>query len=213
MKTKKFAMLEFLTICPYAKTIAVFPFVAIFVGLVTKDIYNIIIAIISFSLIVSVYPFAISEKFDLDVMYSTVPGSRKQVVNGRYMFYIVYYWASAVFAVLAGWIASLFTGYDYSILEGAQVTIQLFTFVSLIVGIYYCILFKYGYLKSKHINMIPMLLIFAGGPIIVSALRDGIAELSNVSPVLISIISLLLGFLLLYISSLISQKIYVSKDF
>lgn len=213
MKTRKFAMLDFLIILPYAKVIIVFPVIAIFVGIVTKDIYNIIIAVISSALVISIYPFTISENFDLDIMYSTIPGSRKQIVNGRYLYYIVYYWVAAIFAVIAGWIVSLFTGYDYSILEGALITIQLFSFVSLITGIYYCTLFKFGFLKYKLISMIPIMLMFVGGPVIISAFKDGIADLSNVSPVLISIISLLLGFMFLYISSLISQKIYASKDF
>jgi len=213
MKTKKFAMLDFLTILPFAKVVILFPFIAIFVGVVTKDIYNIIIAIISSALVISIYPFTISESFDLDIMYSTVPGSRRQIVNGRYVYYIVYYWASAIFSVIVGWIVSLITGYEYSILEGALTTIQLFAFVSLITGIYYCILFKFGYLKYKLISIIPIILMFLGGPVIINKFKDGITDLSDISPILIAIISLGLGSLVLYISSIISQKIYASKDF
>ena len=213
METKNYIKLDFAVIKPYLKSIIVLPAVALFIGLLMKNIYFVVIMTVGYSWIVSVYPFSIGEKFNLDVMYSVLPGNRNQIVKGRFGYFVVLYWLSSLMGVVVGYAAHIITGFEFELFQGIMTVIQIFPLICLTAGIFYCVIFKFGYLKSRFISILPIILMYAGGQTISTLFREDALGLASISPVVIISFSLISGFLMLYIFMKISQRIYRRKEF
>jgi len=213
VKSNNFVKLDFYTVKPYFKSMMFLPVIALIIGLVMKNLYFMIIMIAGYSWMISTYPFSIGEKFNLDVMYSALPGSRKRIVNARYLYFILLYWVAGIMSICIAYVVHLLTGLEFEILQGILIVISVFPLASLIAGIFYCAMFKFGYLKARFVNLIPIVLIFLGGELLSTFVKESLMDIDQISPAFIITISIVVGILILYISKIISQKIYQKKDF
>ncbi|MEX1377436.1 MAG: ABC-2 transporter permease [Eubacteriales bacterium] len=213
MKSSSFVKLDFYTIKPYFKSIIMLPAIAILLAATMKNVYFIVTMLAGYSWMVSIYPFSIAEKFNLDILYASLPGSRRQIVNGRYMFFVVLYLAAGALSIALSYILHMVLGYEFDIAQGAFIVVMIFPLVSLIAGLFYCLMFKFGYLKARFVNIIPIILIFIGGESMSTLFEENAAILSGVNPAYAMLASVALGAIFLFISMIVSRMIYLKKDF
>jgi hypothetical protein len=166
------------------------------------------------------YPFAISEKNRLDTLYSTLSINRKTVVRGHYLFALM---AEAVFIVLTilfSWIMSLFIGAKFDIVETLFPISLLSGVFSLIVAIQFPIYFKYGYSKAKILAFIPLFIAFLGiiqFPLLTKLLGikfswSDTSFLASDIPVYLFVAPFIVGLVLLWLSCMLSCRLYAKRD-
>jgi len=222
-KAIKFAKLDFLTITPYLtwKVSLLFLVVSAFVGYGTGETSVIVGMCMIYGVIFGSYPFAIGEKSALDTLYATLPVNKKQLVAGRYLFFVLLNLAALVFACLLSFVLLTVLGKEFDLLTNIISALVCFVLFSVVGAIQMPIYFRFGYTKAKFLTYIP-LMAFPAATIIVSSL---VGE-NNPIPVLInaitwieanSVMTLLLAIVLwagaLLLSGVLSYRMYRKREF
>ncbi len=211
-KVLKMLTLDFSLIKPYSKSLLIAFLAPLVVLYTTKDFVSGLVVCMSILAMTSNYTFSVAEKNDLNRLYGLIPVTKKDIVNGRYLFTAL----TGVFAVIC-----------VTILNTLIMTVSKISFsiedlivaLSVGLGIYMFFtaiqlpgFFKFGAIKGRFISFIPFL-----GMILVSAIAQGlnpesldklpdIAVLNN--PYSLLVISVLLDIIFYGISIGISQRIY-----
>jgi len=222
-KALSFIRLDFITVKPYltAKNLCIFVGVALIMLVVNNSAVGAIGLIMAFAALYASYPFAIGEKSNIDVLYTTLSIKRNTVVLGRYLFALTL----DIFAGLSTFVLS------FAVLEVMQqgidvietlVTIPiLFLIFSVIQAVQLPIYFKLNYTKAKFLAYMPFVVLplaimagarsFAG--ILSSAQIKGVFERLAGSIPAAALVGGAIWLAIMAISYRISLLFYVKRDF
>lgn len=190
---------------------------AIFIGAISKGpIYTMIFTMV-FAVTSSGTIFSVHEKSHSDKLYGILPLKKSEMIMGRYLFALI---IGTVYVVISGILGLVMS-------QIMEVSLDSFTFwatlmlaliyFSLAVGISYPIYLKFSFAKAYVFTMLPMYVI----AVLILVLTKRTNFISNLdktiqfftdSPTLIPIFGILIGLLLLAISSLIANLIYTRKE-
>lgn len=145
-----------------------------------------------------------------DTVLNAAPYSRQAIVISRYIFsFLIYIVSLLVYVILSLAIPYLET------LTIAEALIALFI-GSLMMGVLQPLTYRFGIEKTRYINMVVMVGVGVGFPYLIKAVAGGNVNfdfLNSISPVLISILTLLLSISILVVSAIISIEVYKKKEF
>lgn len=219
-KTLLFVGMELRSLKPYRVSILILLILAVGMGFFFRS-PNMLSSYLMFVLILLMtYPFSIGEKNRLDTLYSTLSINRKTVVRGSYSFALMAEVAFIVLAILFSWIMSLFIRVKFDIAEILFPISLLSGVFSLLVAIQFPIYFKYGYSKAKILAFIPLFIVFLGTiqfPLLIRLLGikfswiDTSFLVSDI-PIYIFVVPFIFGLVLLWLSCLLSCRLYAKRD-
>ena len=219
-KALSFIGLDYRLLKPYSSSVLLLVALGVGMGYFFKSANTLASYFMMSLMLMMSYPFAITEKNGLDMLYGTLSLDRKTVVTGRYLFALTLELLCGVSAIVFAWLLSKVIGAPF-VLEEIIVTLCILSGIfSFIVAVQFPIYFKLGYSKAKFMALIPMAIIF---PVAVK-LKD-IAKLfnldiswDNLSTILeenyvaVSLAPVIIGLMLILLSSLLSRAIYAGKD-
>ncbi|MDK2952452.1 MAG: hypothetical protein PWQ77_2117 [Kosmotogales bacterium] len=219
-KTLLFVGMELRSLKPYRVSILILIVLATGLGFFFGSSHALSSYLMMVLILLMTYPFSISEKNRLDTLYSTLSINRKTVVRGHYSFALM---AEAVFIVLAilfSWIMSLFIGAKFDIMETLFSISLLSGVFSLLVAIQFPIYFKYDYSKAKILAFIPLFIVFLGiiqFPLLTELLGikfpwTDISFVTSDIPAYIFFAPFIFGLVLLWLSCVLSCRLYAKRD-
>lgn len=165
------------------------------------------------------YPFAISDKTQLDVFYCTLPINRETVVKARYLGGS----SMLLIASLIGFVVSL--GLNPVLKSDMPIDMQIIILAVLILylGIMFAVqtplYFKFGYEKSKLITYFPIIiiaLVSGAASFLKGKVTQNIIKVFNEileKPVMLLAGVLVISLVFIFISYTMSLKIYHKKEF
>ena len=217
-KVCKFAKLDLFMVKPYLKKYMLLLFaVSIPVIITTKNIYMMSFIAMFYGVIMVSYPFALSEKNNIENFYGTLSLKKRNIVNGRYIFTLgtmIFFTILSYIIMIVGNVI-LRQGLEYSELLFVLVT---GFFISLIlVSLQLPTYFKLGYTKGKIFTYVPFFVIAIGVPLLGSLMGEStekfkaIAAYIENNPVMVSIFLILCGLLIFEISNIVSQRLYINR--
>ena len=217
-KVCKFAKLDLFMVKPYLKKYMLLLFaVSIPVIITTKNIYMMSFIAMFYGVIMVSYPFALSEKNNIENFYGTLSLKKRNIVNGRYIFTLgtmIFFTILSYIIMIVGNVI-LRQGLEYSDLLFVLVT---GFFMSLIlVSLQLPTYFKLGYTKGKIFTYVPFFVIAIGVPLLGSLMGEStekfkaIAAYIENNPVMVSIFLILCGLLIFEISNIVSQRLYINR--
>ena len=217
-KVCKFAKLDLFMVKPYLKKYMLLLFaVSIPVIITTKNIYMMSFIAMFYGVIMVSYPFALSEKNNIENFYGTLSLKKRNIVNGRYIFTLgtmIFFTILSYIIMIVGNVI-LKQGLEYSELLFVLVT---GFFMSLIlVSLQLPSYFKLGYTKGKIFTYVPFFVIAIGVPLLGSLMGEStekfkaIAAYIENNPVMVSIFLILCGLLIFEISNIVSQRLYINR--
>ncbi|MCL2048326.1 MAG: ABC-2 transporter permease [Defluviitaleaceae bacterium] len=161
-KLAKFIRLDLMTIKPYFKTTGIF-----IVGLLLAFTYMgsagaSAISGAIFGILVSTYPFVISEKTNLDALYATLSLDRKTVVLGRYLFVLLVNICIFAVVIIGAAIFSLIDGAEAAKLSDGLAVVVIWLGLVVVQTIQLPIYFKFSYTKAKLIALLPFFIFTIG---------------------------------------------------
>lgn len=217
-KVCKFAKLDLFMVKPYLKRYMLLLFaVSIPVIITTKNIYMMSFIAMFYGVIMVSYPFALSEKNNIENFYGTLSLKKRNIVNGRYIFTLgtmIFFTILSYIIMIVGNVI-LKQGLEYSELLFVLVT---GFFMSLIlVSLQLPAYFKLGYTKGKIFTYVPFFVIAIGVSLLGSLMREStekfkaIAAYIENNPVMVRIFLILCGLLIFEISNIVSQRLYINR--
>ena len=217
-KVCKFAKLDLFMVKPYLKKYMLLLFaVSIPVIITTKNIYMMSFIAMFYGVIMVSYPFALSEKNNIENFYGTLSLKKRNIVNGRYIFTLgtmIFFTILSYIIMIVGNVI-LRQGLEYSELLFVLVT---GFFMSLIlVSLQLPTYFKLGYTKGKIFTYVPFFVIAIGVPLLGSLMGEStekfkaIAAYIENNQVMVSIFLILCGLLIFEISNIVSQRLYINR--
>lgn len=168
-KLKELIHLDYVTVKPYftIKNLLIFAAVALFLTTMSDNISSgpgvgLMIATLFIG-----YPFALSEKNNLDALYTTLSVKRKTVVQGRYIFTLLLNICAILFSYVlatAGLFIAKAAGFSSGVGgEGYFESTFLLSAIFVIVqSIQLPVFFKLGYTKAKVLSILPFAVLIAG---------------------------------------------------
>lgn len=162
-KLRESIHLDYVTVKPYftIKSMLVYAAIALFLTTMSASITSGLgVGLMIATLFVS-YPFALSEKNNLDALYATLSVNRKTVVQGRYIFTLLINIAAVLCACVlsaAGLLIAKAAGFSSGIGagEGYLASILVLSAVFILVqAIQLPLFFKLGYAKAKILSVVP----------------------------------------------------------
>lgn len=175
--------------------------------------YPLFLAVITVS-----YPFIFTEKNNMDDFYATLAMNKSTVVKGRYIFTIL---IAVIFAILSAILTIVCSkmkniGINNNTVILNSVLIMVITIV--LAAIQMPMYFKFGYTKARIWTYVPFFAI-AAIAIVVKYIPEDILEkakrfinaIQGNSLITVSLM-ILVSLLILEISAIVSQKIYINKE-
>ena len=160
-KALSFVRLDFITVKPYlsVKNLCLFGGVALFVLIVNNSAGGAIGLIMAFAALYASYPFAIGEKSNIDVLYTTLSIKRNTVVLGRYLFALILDLLAGLFTFVLSFVVLTIRQKGIDVV-GTLATIPLLFFVfSVIQAVQLPIYFKLNYSKAKFAAYLPFIVL------------------------------------------------------
>ena len=215
-----FVALDFRLIKPYVKSILFLLILGIGMGFGFKSVTTLSTFFMMSLVLVLPYPFTISEKNGLDMLYSTLSLNRTTVVKGRYLFALALGVLYVVTTFLCSVVLARIIGAEFIVGETATVLCVLSSVFFVIVALQYPIYFKYGYTKARFLALGPMFIVFLGVimvPTIASLFNHDFSwesVLLNLpeNPLLVCVIAVVVGLVILGLSCVLSGRVYEKKD-
>ena len=159
-KTSAFMGLELRALKPYKVSIFILLGLALAMGYFFHSADTLVGYVLMMLVLMTSYPFSISERNNLDVLYATLSINRKTVVRGRYALMLAAEALGMAVSVLLSWFLNLFIDMGFQLEQVVFLACILFGVYSLLLSVQYPIYFKLGYNKAKLLVMIPMLVLF-----------------------------------------------------
>lgn len=179
-------------------------------------------SVVALSYVMTLSACAYDDKNKSDILFNSLPLKKYKIVLSRYLSVYVFAVLSIIYYVVIisgiNFLGLPFSTYSVTI-EGI---VGAFFALSLINGIYFPVFFKLGYIKSKIINFIIFFGFFFGFgtlvPVIVENKNIIISQgfikfISNQSDIQVLLGIMFITIVVLFISFLISLKLYNSKEF
>lgn len=218
-KTLSFVGMDLRALKPYRTSIFILFVLALGMGFFFKSIDTLSSYLMMVLILLMSYPFSISEKNGLDTLYATLSINRKTIVKGRYLFALSCEVVCVALTILFSWIMTLFIEIKFDF-AGTLFSLSLLSSVfSLLVAIQFPVYFKYGYSKAKFLALVPLFIVFIGIiqlPLLTRLLSIEF-EWSNISfaasdiPV-VMYVPVIIGLALLWLSCILSSRIYAKRD-
>ena len=160
-KAISFVRLDFITIKPYltVKNLCLFAGVALIMLTVNNSASGAIGLLMSFAALFSSYPFAIGEKSNMDVLYTTLSINRNTVVLGRYLFALILDLLAGLFTFFFSFVVLTIMQRDFGGMEAMVTILVLFLLFSVIQAVQLPIYFKLNYTKAKFVAYIPFIVL------------------------------------------------------
>jgi len=223
-KLISFVRLDFMTIKPYftVKSMVIFAAIAFFLTVVSYNLSSVFVVGMMFGLMFTSYPFAVSEKTNMDALYIILSIGRKTVVLGRYVFALFLNICAVVFSfifALAGLLTAQATNFGNRIGEVLWMVILFAALFAVIQVIQLPFFFKFGYTKARFLSIVPFIAIMAGYVTFTSMRNSGFSgsiteNLTNTlgggSMITLAILFLLL---LIFTSYRLSLSFYRKREF
>lgn len=168
-KLKEAVNLDYVTVKPYftIKNLLIFSVMALFLTTMSDNISSGLgVGLMIATLFIS-YPFVLSEKNNLDALYTTLSVRRKTVVRGRYIFTLLLNICAVLFSSIlatAGLFIAKAAGFSSGIggdgdIESILILSALFI---LIQAVQLPVFFKLGYTKAKVLSIVPFVVLMTG---------------------------------------------------
>ncbi|MDR2931416.1 MAG: ABC-2 transporter permease [Propionibacteriaceae bacterium] len=221
-KVLVFARLDFSTIRVYltVRTVLVFAAIAVVFGVTLGSTASQLGIFAAFGLIFSAYPFAISDKINLDMLYVTLGLSRRTVVRGRYVFGELIILAGLLIGYLAGTVVEVIRNKQIDPM-GLVGLLLVFVLSSLIQACQFPIQFKAGYAKAQLWTWLPLAVVgipvvalppLVGGERLAGMMTDVGAWMAGNLGLVIAALILIWGGVVLG-SYALSVRFYLRRDF
>lgn len=219
---KKMALLDWRAMKCYHLRMLLIPVTALAAGIVTP-LFTVPVSVFLF-LLFSVNTFAVEEKADLNRLYLTLPVKRSAIVAGRYALSFCLGIAGMLTGIPVAMVADRFTMSHYYgpigwFLPVAAVSYLLFSLFGLFM---FPVLFRFGYGKGKFWGMLlPVLLFSAFYTACVMILfwpgnermLFNALEYAGENPLLVNGGIAAAATLILFLSLLLSQRLYMRREF
>ncbi len=223
-KLKEMVRLDYMTARPYftIKNLLIFSAVALFLTAMSDHISSGMGVGLMIATLFVGYPFALSEKSNLDALYTTLSVKRKTVVQGRYIFTLLLNICAVLFSFIlatAGLLVAKAAGLSAGI-GGAGYftsTLSLSVVFILVQCIQLPVFFKLGYTKARVLSIVPFAVMTAGYMVFL-AMRNisaGLAELLDTLSISGMIIPLLIAVIaiIVLVSYNLSVAFYKKREF
>jgi len=211
--------LDYKLCAPYWRWWAMFFGISLFMSLVNQDGGLFILFIAMFAMTMMAFPFEVTDKSNLDMLFATLPSNRKSMVVARYGFVLLSLVVVMLVAVPVGMIIHVAFGNTISASGFLIITSFSIGVYLVCVGIQTPFMYKHGYKKGRIFMWIPLIVV-----IIVFNL-PGLFELLNLdiefnifeilfrNTLASTLISFGVGSFAIFVSYLMSRKVYLAKDF
>ena len=222
-KALSFIRLDFITVKPYltVKNLCIFVGVALIMLIANNSASGAIGLIMASAALYASYPFAIGEKNNIDVLYTTLSINRNTVVLGRYLFALSLDILAGLSTFILSFVVLTIMQKDFVVIEVLSAIPILFLVFSVIQSVQLPIYFKLNYTKAKFIAYIPFvvlpLAIMTGSNFFNNAFSldkiVGLFEWFTVNPLTTALVvgAIWLGIMLL--SYKVSVSLYQKRDF
>jgi len=210
--------LDFKLCMPYWKWWVMFLGISLLMGLLNRDGGAFIITVAIFTMTVMVFPFEVTDKSNLDVLYATLPSNRKSMVVARYGFFLLSLLAVMLVAVPIGIVIHAAFGRTFSFTMFAVITVFSMAIYLVCVGIQTPFMYKYGYKKGRIFMWIPLI------AFVLVINLNGLFDLLNLdidfnifeilfrNALITTLVSLGVGVFAFVASFLLSRRFYLRKD-
>jgi hypothetical protein len=221
MKLTNFLRLDLKTINPYfgikqALHLSVFTLI---LSICFEFILKIHIPFLTFlifgmvTLMMCSFPFALEEKNDINTFYVTQNIPRKTVVYGRFLFGLFVSFVSVIVGMCIDISVLIATGNIGEIKSEIIVGTVILLGLQVLNALRYPFFFKFGYAKgSIAASILPIAIIIAGVLLAAFANPNGFTLPTSVN-VLPSVIALVPVIIMTYISAMLSEKFYQTREF
>ncbi|MEU6742192.1 ABC-2 transporter permease [Streptosporangium sandarakinum] len=210
--------LDLLALRPYRRSLLLFLALAVGVPLYLGDVRLAPALLPAYLLFGLAYPFALADRFGLETLYAGLGLRRRDVVTARYLTAAVALLIAGAAGVLLGAVQSAATGRDLDPAGLLLMATAVQAGVSVVVGVQFPLYLKFGYMRSKLLSFIPLLLL----PVTVSVLgsllpQDAFAATlervsAAVSPAAAVAVLLALALAALAVSYAVGLRLYTAKD-
>lgn len=167
------------------------------------------------------YSCAIEDKNNSEKILNSLPVSRSKIVFSKYISVILF---SVFVTVIIGLLGELFTKLSFVYIKKISIEeiISILTASWILASVYLPIYFKFGYIKTKLFNIIIFFVFFSGSLLFNSIIKvffqspsimPIISFLSNRGPIIIGGIILLIAFIIVGLSAIVSTKVYYNREF
>jgi len=156
-KAIAFVRLDFITVKPYltVKNLCIFVGVALIFLVVNHSAAGAIGLLMAFAALYASYPFAIGEKSNMDILYTTLSIRRNTVVLGRYLFALTLDILAGLFTFVFSFVVLTVMRQDMDLIEALATILVLFFLFSVIQAVQLPIYFRLNYTKAKFIAYLP----------------------------------------------------------
>lgn len=216
MNIKKQIKLDLISIKPYLtiKNFIIFFGIGIFYMFINNGPNSIISMSMFLAMLYSSYPFLVGENSGIDGLYKLLAIDSKDVVIGRYILALLFYFASSILGCTFYLIVATIKDFpiDLDILYGIGINFLVFV---IIICLQNPIYFKYGYAKAKTWILLPIFIIGIIGMIAGFFIKDFERVINFIyqNKELIIIFSIILLILVIAISFKLAVKFYKKRDF
>jgi len=214
---KALIKLDFQFVSPYWKWLVFYLGISILFGILNQDGAVFALTITIFAMTVMFFPFEVTEKNNLNILYGALPTNRQSVIFARYCSSIILLVVSLIIAFAGSIIINAAFG------NGFNATME-FLFLCISAGVYLVInswqmpvFFRRGYLKGRLFAWIPAIIFIV--LINLPALLDlfnvefgGIFVIMIRNPLVTSLISVFAGIAAFIVSYFVSRILYLYKD-
>lgn len=159
-KITSFIKLDFMSIKPYVtfKNILIYLMIALITSYGNESNTSAIIMLVIFTMLYATYPFAVGDQNGLDSLYTILGISKKEVIKGRYAFLLVMNVIGMILGLAVYFLLSLIFQTPIDSRQALIVSVSSIMMFSLNQFILYPIFFKNGYIKSKSLSFLPLML-------------------------------------------------------
>lgn len=208
--------LDFSLIKPYLKSLLIVLFVPVLVIYSTRNVISGLVFFMSIISMTSSYTFSIAEKNDLNRLYGLLPVTKREIVLGRYTFIALTGAVAALIGVALNVIILMLTNSPFTYAESVVAVstgMMLYTFFT---ALQVPVFFKFGALKGRIINFIPVVGMFSVGIIAEGVSPESVQKLPDIAflnstPALFAV-SILLDIIIYSISMGITKKLYEKME-
>lgn len=212
-KILKFINLDFVTIKPYItlKNLIIIVIFSVFVSVMSKNVDTINSYFLIYLITFMAYPFAAAEISQMDVLYLTLPISKRNMVISRYLFSYLLLFIGLTFSVTITFILSFILKINISLVDIITSIIPSVFIYLLITSYQIPLYYKFGYTKSKPYAFFPVLFLLFLFVVLVPYFSEVIAIIVSNALLFIAATLILLVFIIV-ISINLSIKFYSDKD-
>ena len=156
-KAMTFVRLDFLTVKPYLTPVnlCIFGTVALIMLTFNSSAAGALGLLMTFAAMFAIYPFAIGEKSNMDILYTTLSIQRNTVVLGRYVFALLLNLFVGLFTFAFSFVVLTVLQKGMDMREALFTIAALFFMFSLIQALQLPMYFKLNYTKAKFVAFLP----------------------------------------------------------